>query len=163
MRDSLSDSLSRRSFLQRLDAGTAAALVSRGTVRAVLPILLTACAGARFIAGQRVGDRVTIRRADLDAAGGALVDVTGLDLPIYVRRQSDGHLLAVSTRCMHRGCQVDVAADRLTCPCHGSEYAFDGRVLRGPTELPLVRYRVEGNDERITIHLEAPLPGGGAL
>ena len=49
-------------------------------------------------------------------------------------RDEDGQLIAVSTRCTHLGCQVNWnAAERSwDCPCHGSRFAPDGRVLQGP-------------------------------
>jgi Rieske Fe-S protein len=47
---------------------------------------------------------------------------------------------------------------RLVCPCHGSMYGRDGRVLRGPTQAPLDRFPVEGSPDGIlTIHL-TPMP-----
>jgi len=49
-------------------------------------------------------------------------------------RDDEGGLVAVSTRCTHLGCQVNWnAAERSwDCPCHGSRFAPDGRVLQGP-------------------------------
>jgi cytochrome b6-f complex iron-sulfur subunit len=41
--------------------------------------------------------------------------------------------------CTHLGCVVPwtPAANKFQCPCHGSQYAPDGSVVRGPAPLPL--------------------------
>ena len=41
--------------------------------------------------------------------------------------------------CTHLGCVVPwvAAANKFQCPCHGSNYAPDGHVVRGPAPLPL--------------------------
>jgi cytochrome b6-f complex iron-sulfur subunit len=56
---------------------------------------------------------------------------------------------------MHRGCQVEAADGHLVCPCHGSEYDNDGRILKGPTELPLIRFPVEADAENIYVGLDS--------
>ena len=50
-------------------------------------------------------------------------------------RDEQGRVHAVSAVCTHLGCilgwnPVDRTWD---CPCHGSRYAGDGRVIQGPT------------------------------
>jgi Rieske Fe-S protein len=55
---------------------------------------------------------------------------------------------------MHRGCQVEAADGHLVCPCHGSEYDNAGAILKGPTELPLIRFPVEVDAENIYVGLE---------
>lgn len=41
--------------------------------------------------------------------------------------------------CTHLGCVVPWSApnNKFMCPCHGSQYGPDGRVVRGPAPLPL--------------------------
>lgn len=144
--------IGRRRFLQKLEcAAVAAVLGARGT----LPVLLAACGGVRYVAASRIGTQLVLPLKELGSDGSALVEVADGDLPIYVRRFADGRLSAVSTRCMHQGCQVEPSNDRLVCPCHGSEYTFEGGVLKGPTELPLARYRVTEDDARVYIHLDS--------
>lgn len=63
---------------------------------------------------------------------GAIVKVGGHKAGIY--RDAGGALRAVSAACTHMGCAlgwngVDRSWD---CPCHGSRFAADGRVLHGP-------------------------------
>jgi glycine/D-amino acid oxidase-like deaminating enzyme/nitrite reductase/ring-hydroxylating ferredoxin subunit len=94
--------------------------------------------GARF-----VGDRISKpggRTADSLAAGeGDVVSHDGEKVAAY--RDEDGTLVAVSARCSHLGCQVNWnSAERSwDCPCHGSRFAPDGRVLEGPAVHALER------------------------
>lgn len=48
-----------------------------------------------------------------------------------------GGVFAISTVCTHLGCIVKQAADGFHCPCHGSRFAPDGGVVRGPAPKPL--------------------------
>ncbi len=44
-----------------------------------------------------------------------------------------GRIAFFSERCTHLGCKITRAEQgNLVCPCHGSAYAPDGQVLRGP-------------------------------
>jgi Rieske Fe-S protein len=38
----------------------------------------------------------------------------------------------VSKVCTHMGCILDLSGNKLLCPCHGSEFSLDGKVLVGP-------------------------------
>lgn len=52
--------------------------------------------------------------------------------------KDDNRVHAVSTVCTHLGCIVKPTASGFDCPCHGSIFAKDGSVLKGPapTALP---------------------------
>jgi Rieske Fe-S protein len=58
-----------------------------------------------------------------------------------VYRDEAGGLHAVSLRCTHLGCLVrfNAAETSWDCPCHGSRFDVDGRVLEGPAVDPLDR------------------------
>jgi Rieske Fe-S protein len=49
---------------------------------------------------------------------------------------------ALSRICTHLGCSVNQSPGGFLCPCHGSRFAGDGRVLSGQAKLPLPRYLV---------------------
>lgn len=120
-----------------------------------LPLLATGCAGARYLIPSRQGDQLVVARAELTRTGAALIEDPSSDLPIYLRRVTDTEFIAVSTKCGHRGCQVEPAAASLVCPCHGSEYTFEGAILQGPTERPLSRFRVTSDATNVYVHLGA--------
>ena len=63
---------------------------------------------------------------------------------VAVARDSEGALHAISARCTHMGCIVNWNPAETTwdCPCHGSRFAIDGKVIEGPAVDAL--QRVEG-------------------
>ena len=146
--------IDRRSFLKQME------VLAGGVMCGALPLFASGCAArARYLTPTVLGDRLGVPVISADVAGGLLVEDPRSDLPIYVRRTSPGAYTAVSTKCGHRGCQVEPAPDRMACPCHGSEYTFAGEILQGPTERPLTRFRVTADAAMVYIHLasnEAP-------
>lgn len=93
---------------------------------------------------------------DLQRPGGsARLKVGGTDTHIWVLAQNDGSFVAVSPICKHQGCTVEISADRLACPCHGSQYDRTGAVLRGPTRAPLDRFPTRRSADVLYITLEA--------
>ncbi len=139
--------IGRREFLRRGE------IVAGALLTGVVPSLLTACGGARarYLTPMQQGDRLVVARAELERTGALLVEDPASELPIYLHPTRSGEFIAVSTRCGHRGCQVEPAATTLLCPCHGSEYTFDGAILQGPTERPLQRYRVTSDETSVYI------------
>ena len=117
---------------------------NRLTLRASAPRLVkeNVKAGLRF-----VGDRLTKpgRRSaeDLRPGEGDIARLNGERVAAY--RDEDGTLHAVSPTCTHLGCQVNFNAAERTwdCPCHGSRFAPDGRVLQGPAVHGLERKPVD--------------------
>jgi len=51
--------------------------------------------------------------------------------------------------CTHLGCVVpwSAANNKFMCPCHGSQYAPDGHVVRGPAPLPLALAHCDTGDD----------------
>lgn len=143
----------RREFLQQLP-GAAAGLCALGA----LPALAAGCASVPYVRAERVDGLFRVPFASLDAEGRALVESAGLELPLFVRRVAGAPPIVLSTRCTHRGCEVEPAADRLICPCHGSEYDLLGAVLEGPAERPLRRHAARESADAILIAV-APVEG----
>jgi Rieske Fe-S protein len=63
---------------------------------------------------------------------------------------SDRGFTAFSLACTHLGCTVESQSDGFTCPCHGSRFDLQGKVIRGPASKSLVSLRVEiGSDGKL--------------
>lgn len=72
---------------------------------------------------------------------GKTLKVDGERLAAY--RDEQGHVHLVSSVCTHMGCIVhwNDAEKTWDCPCHGSRFATDGKVLEGPAFDNLARPR----------------------
>jgi len=56
-------------------------------------------------------------------------------------RDDDG-FYAISAVCTHLGCIVRQVENHYQCPCHGSRFDINGKVIRGPAPGPLKWFRV---------------------
>jgi cytochrome b6-f complex iron-sulfur subunit len=63
---------------------------------------------------------------------------------IYVFRDRDKGFAVASAVCTHLGCTVKYFQDdqRFHCPCHGSVFAADGKVMHGPAPRSLEWFEV---------------------
>lgn len=65
----------------------------------------------------------------------------------YLIIKEDGSLndYGLNAVCTHLGCVVpwSAANNKFMCPCHGSQYAPTGAVVRGPAPLPLALAHIE--------------------
>jgi cytochrome b6-f complex iron-sulfur subunit len=139
--------MDRRSFVRGLP------IVSSGVLGASQLVALSACGGVRYVVPRATPDRLHIGIDEL-ASGGVFVQSPEMARPVYVRRLQDGEISAVLASCTHQGCQPSPVADRLICPCHGSEFSFEGRVLQGPADRPLTRYEVSLGEDELTVWLD---------
>jgi cytochrome b6-f complex iron-sulfur subunit len=51
-------------------------------------------------------------------------------------------LYAVSATCTHLGCLLISNGLQFSCPCHGSEFDLNGRILVGPADIPLPHFEL---------------------
>jgi menaquinol-cytochrome c reductase iron-sulfur subunit len=81
----------------------------------------------------------------------------------WLRRNSDGSILALSAECPHKGCAIGYAPDakRFECPCHSATFDLEGNRLSGPAERGLdpLEWKVEDGRIKLTY---ARFQNGGA-
>jgi 3-phenylpropionate/trans-cinnamate dioxygenase ferredoxin reductase subunit len=79
-----------------------------------------------------IAKTVDLAVQDLEPGHGAVVELEGRRMAVF--KEEGGRVIALSPRCTHMGCIVDWNdADKTwDCPCHGSRYSFEGKVIRGP-------------------------------
>lgn len=68
---------------------------------------------------------------------------------VIIRSEED--VYALSLVCTHLGCTVNVTEDNIVCPCHGSIFDREGKVLKGPSDKPLKRLEVEERGEKLVV------------
>jgi len=69
-----------------------------------------------------------------------------LDIPAVIYHLN-GEYLAYSLRCTHLGCTLEENGVNFSCPCHGSEFDQNGRVLKGPADQSLPKFNVDIDQE----------------
>jgi cytochrome b6-f complex iron-sulfur subunit len=142
----------RRDFVLHLP------VLGPGLALGVSTLTLGACGGVRYVVPRTDAARLVVGLADLEADGELFLQAPDMPRPVYVRRLPGGEIVALLASCTHAGCQPEPVGDRLACPCHGSEFSFEGLVLQGPAERPLTRYPVSIQGEDVIVRLD----GGGA-
>lgn len=135
----------RRNFLTRLLKITSAVLAAY----IIYPI-------ARFLNPPDVspGEKLTVEVAttsELQPDSARFFEF--LNKPAVLVHLRNGGYEALSAKCTHLGCTVEFepGKDIFYCNCHGSEFGIDGSVLKGPAELPLSRYYVKIDGDKIFV------------
>ena len=76
------------------------------------------------------------------------------EIPAILTRTESG-FSALSLVCSHLGCTLENEADGFACPCHGSRFDTEGRVMHGPAVKPLPALRIEiTEDKRLILYTD---------
>ena len=105
----------------------------RSALKQAAPGLLKAGAGfAKSLLTGRVLPSHLRGLEQLAPGSGEVVSINGQKAAAF--RDEDGAVHAVSPTCTHRGCQVHFNNAERTwdCPCHGSRFDVEGKVMHGP-------------------------------
>jgi cytochrome b6-f complex iron-sulfur subunit len=104
--------------------------------------------------------RYTGSGVDVDVAGSALASVGGAVLVesvagvFLIARTAETTFSAIDAVCSHQSCTVTGADDAIyVCPCHGSRYDRNGRVVQGPATAALRKFPTTFNAGVVTILL----------
>ena len=73
------------------------------------------------------------------------------EFPICIYKVEDDKYVASLLKCTHRACELNVGGGIYSCPCHGSEFSTEGKVLEGPAEEDLKTFIIETDNENIYI------------
>jgi Rieske Fe-S protein len=79
---------------------------------------------------------------------------------LFVLHDAEGFSV-IAAICTHLGCIVAPEPEGFACPCHGSRFARDGRVVKGPAPSPLTWFEMSlAPDGQIVVDLKKPVPVG---
>lgn len=94
-----------------------------------------------FLASHAVGDRTLAQGLKGD--------------PTYIVVESEGTIAdyGINAICTHLGCVVpwNTAENKFMCPCHGSQYNSEGKVVRGPAPLSLALAHAAIAEDKISL------------
>jgi cytochrome b6-f complex iron-sulfur subunit len=151
-------SLSRRQLLNFLTGATVAATTGSALYVAgkfLTPVAEATGAGGAILAKDVLGNPIPASQILAEPAGTRAL-VAGLaGEPTYLIIQDDATLdrMGIVDNCTHLGCTFpwNPIDQQFQCPCHGSLYAPDGSVVRGPAPLPLKLVQVAVVNDSILI------------
>ena len=117
--------LSRREFLAKSTAAVAgmAAIAAGCGDGQIGPEGVTAASGSVSVKVATVSGLANV---------GQLVRVGPADKYLAVKRTGANTFAAFSVICTHEECVTDIANNAFACPCHGSRFDNNGRVIVGP-------------------------------
>ena len=74
---------------------------------------------------------------DIESGEGKIVNDNGIKVGIY--KDEQGKEYKIIPKCMHLGCELSWNALDKTwdCPCHGSRYTYEGKLIYGPSKKDL--------------------------
>jgi cytochrome b6-f complex iron-sulfur subunit len=113
----------------------------------------------RFREGE-FGGKIAVNASDFPAAGAAPV---ANNLGKFWMVTTEQGVMALYKVCTHLGCIFawDALGNRFACPCHGSQFQYDGSYMAGPAPRSLDRFALEVYDQAGNMIAESP--GGDAL
>ena len=117
---------------------------------------LEACTAGRVIAMhlEPVDGVIAVPRARIEGMRFLTVRNSLHAEPIYVNLDLPASSrVAVLLKCTHKGCELSPAAKSLRCPCHGSLFSPEGKVLGPPASEDLRLFKVTENKDHILIHI----------
>lgn len=112
-------------------------------LRSAGTVVSQAAATAKSWVGDRIVSLLPGHPTEVQPGEGNVVEIEGEQVAAF--RDENGDLHGVSARCTHMGCIVHFnAAERSwDCPCHGSRFDVDGKVISGPATKDLESRPVE--------------------
>ncbi len=153
-----SPSLSRRQLLNFLTGATVAATAGSALYTAgkfFMPPAEAAGQGGAILAKDILGNPIPATQllAEAPETRALVAGLAGEPTYLIVKGDNTLDAMGIVDNCTHLGCTFpwNPTDQQFQCPCHGSLYAPDGTVIRGPAPLPLKIVQVAVIDNSILI------------
>lgn len=124
-------------------------------------LLLQRCSNVQYVQAVLSDKHLIVKKSDFIITkkkksvrqNFVLVKHAQLEFPISIYEVAADEYHALYMQCTHQGCEVNAYTTQLICPCHGSEFSTSGKVLNGPAEKDLVKFKVTTDSDHIYINL----------
>ena len=148
--------MGRRQFMNLLTFGACTG-VAAGALYPVVSYFIpksSGSAGAGITAKDKLGNDILLSEfvdgrqpGDRSLAQGLKGDPTYL----IVSEDQGIKSFGLNAVCTHLGCVVpwNASEDKFMCPCHGSQYNNEGKVVRGPAPLSLALVHTDVQDDKV--------------
>lgn len=148
--------MGRRQFMNLLTFGT----ITGTFLGALYPVIRyfippsTGGGGGGVTAKDALGNDIVVSEFLESHAAGERTLAQGLKGdPTYVVVTEDKAIASygLNAVCTHLGCVVpwNASENKFICPCHGSQYNNEGKVVRGPAPLSLALVHATVNDDKL--------------
>ncbi|MGE5657434.1 MAG: cytochrome b6-f complex iron-sulfur subunit [Actinomycetota bacterium] len=149
--------MGRRQFMNLLTFGTVTG-VALGALYPVVKYFIPPSAGGvggGVTAKDKLGNDIKVSQFLSEHTPGDRVLAQGLKGdPTYIVVTNDQSLAnyGINAVCTHLGCVVpwNASENKFMCPCHGSQYNNEGKVVRGPAPLSLALVHATVEDDKLT-------------
>lgn len=146
--------MGRRQFMNLLTFGSATG-VALGALYPVVKYFIppsSGSAGGGVIAKDALGNDVVVKSFLAEHNAGDRTLAQGLKGdPTYIIVNDDKTIASygLNAVCTHLGCVVpwNASENKFKCPCHGSQYNAEGKVVRGPAPLSLALAHADVNED----------------
>jgi Rieske Fe-S protein len=104
------------------------------------------------VAQEFMADRISTPKLgaldELPSGAGEVVEWKGEKVAVY--KDEQGQVFSCSAVCTHMGCIVhwNGAEKSWDCPCHGSRFNYDGKVIQGPANSDLESKQLNSESEQ---------------
>lgn len=144
--------MDRRDFLKC--SGKACAGIGLGLM--LNSYLLQSCAGGLSVLklNQEAG-WVNVPLSQLEKTGFLMIRVKDFPFEIGVQKKEEGGFLALVLMCPHANQPLTKAGSGYICTLHGSRFAKNGSLLKGPSTAPLFELPLKQEADHISIQTGA--------
>lgn len=114
---------------------------------------LSGCAPAQQVFKSDINDKkIIVPNSFFAQSTLVLVRIKKLQYDIALRQLPDKTYTAILLRCSHFSNPLEVSTKGFTCSLHGSTFTPEGKIKKGPAEIPLKSFSVTTVDNNIIIH-----------
>lgn len=122
-----------------------------------LSLVMQSCGSIHYVSSNVSDNKINIKKTEfIDKKSRErkfiVVRTEKLSFPICLYKIKEEYI-AVDMQCTHQGCELNPNETTLVCPCHGSEFTKEGKVLSPPADKNLKQYKVISDNENIYIEL----------